>query len=319
MKSRVLDESARIRLSGFLSAIGDVLGDRRRRESFALYALGLLGEGERKSVEPIAARLVGSDKQMQRMHDNLLHFLGGSRWEDTPVRRFAAGYALDALADAGERVEAWIVDDTGFLKQGHKSPGVQRQYTGSAGKTANCQHGVSLTLATRTAHVPIDFDLYLPEVWISDPARRRAAKIPNAMVYRPKWRMALDMMVSARKAGVAAGVVLADAFCGDTAAFRHGISGLDLRYAVDIHSNTRVCAGKKKMVRLLKQRWRTERVYQDMKGELGLGGVPPQGGRSFRGTDMARLASPSHRRPVLLCLLRRRPRPLFFPLGRTDE
>jgi SRSO17 transposase len=100
-------------------------------------------------------------------------------WDDVPVRREAVGYALDALKARGERVEVSIIDDTGFLKQGKHSPGVQRQYTGSAGKTANCQVAVSLTVASRSTHVPVDMELYLPQAWTDDAARCRAAKIPE--------------------------------------------------------------------------------------------------------------------------------------------
>ncbi|ATB51295.1 endonuclease DDE [Corallococcus macrosporus DSM 14697] len=148
------------RLERYFQQIGDVLGEESRRGSFALYAMGLLGEGERKSVEPIAARACPDPERVDAMHQRLLHFAVDSRWSDREVRRQAARYALEAMTRR-ESVEAWIVDDTGFLKQGKHSVGVQRQYTGSAGKVANCQIGVSLSVATRTEHLPLDFELYL--------------------------------------------------------------------------------------------------------------------------------------------------------------
>jgi hypothetical protein len=101
--------------------------------------------------------------------------------------------------ESRERVSAWVIDDTGFLKQGRESPGVQRQYTGSAGKVTNCQVAVSLTLCTPTEHVPVDMQLYLPESWTSDRARCDKAKIPSEMMFRPKWKMALEKPDRANK------------------------------------------------------------------------------------------------------------------------
>jgi len=125
------------RLESYFQRIGEVLGNESRRGSFALYAMGLLGDAERKSVEPIAARACPDPQKVDAMHQRLLHFAVDSKWSDQEVRREAAQYALEPMVES-EPVEAWIVDDTGFLKQGSHSVGVQRQYTGSAGKIANC-------------------------------------------------------------------------------------------------------------------------------------------------------------------------------------
>ena len=114
-------------------------------------------------------------------------------------------------AQAGEPASVWIVDDTGMLKQGNESPGVQRQYTGSAGKVANCQIAVTLSVATRTEAVPIDAELYIPESWASDAARRKKARIPDDLVFKTKPRLALDMIDRACLAGLAGEIVLADA------------------------------------------------------------------------------------------------------------
>jgi SRSO17 transposase len=99
-----------------------------------------------------------------------LDFLRVGRWKDEGVRLEAVRYAIETIS-AHEALNAWIIDDTGFLKQGKESVGVQRQYTGSAGKRTNCQIGVSLCLASRGEQFPIDFELYLPQSWIDDPAR----------------------------------------------------------------------------------------------------------------------------------------------------
>ncbi len=349
------------RLDGYIERVTGSLRDCRSRASFATYAHGLLSDGERKSMEPMAARMCvdpDDDRAMQRGHDRMINLVSRAEWEDAPVRREAVGYALDAIRARGEAVEVCIVDDTGFLKQGKCSPGVHRQYTGSAGKTANCQVAVSLTVASRSTHVLADMELYLPEAWTNDRARCRAAKIPDDVGYRPKWMMALLMIERAKAAGIPLGVVLADSAYGDVREFRAGLMWLGLPYAVGIHSTTTVvplglrsCEGSiqvaklavllpktafrqvtwrqgsaramvsrfarrrvrvgdfeqdlliewpdgeakptafslvaipgkqstKQMVRILKQRWRTERVYQDAKGELGLDHFE---GRSWRG------------------------------------
>jgi SRSO17 transposase len=168
------------RLGEFLNdRIGPHLARREQKESFALYAQGILGDGERKSVEPIAARAISVDEdddaedvkaKCERMQAKLLNFLRDSPWDDRSVRRDAARYAIEAL-EKQEPVTAWIVDDTGFPKQGKHSVGVQRQYTGTLGKVGNCQVGVSLTIATRHEHVPIDFALYMPNSWTDDGVR----------------------------------------------------------------------------------------------------------------------------------------------------
>jgi SRSO17 transposase len=344
------------RLESYFRTLGEVLGNDSRRSSFAMYAMGLLGEGERKSVEPIAARACPDPEKVEAMHQRLLHFAVDSKWSDREVRKKAAQYALGPMVER-EPVEAWIVDDTGFLKQGMHSVGVQRQYTGSAGKVANCQIGVSLSIATRTEHLPIDFELYLPEQWANDAARRTEARIPEEVTFKTKPQLALQMIERAMEDGVPAGVILGDTAYGSSSEFRARVRGLGLHYAVAVSPQTTVClldeeagprgdalsvsglafsiherggfrrctwrkgtsedlsarfalrrvvaAGvprreqeplwlliewrddetepanyflvslperrtQKQLIRLVMQRWRTERVYQDLKGELGL-------------------------------------------------
>jgi SRSO17 transposase len=367
-----LDRSGVERLEGYFEEIGELLGEKRRRASFAVYALGILGEHERKSAEPLAAAAACGPDEAQRTHDHLLHFIGQSEWRDGPIRDFAGRHALAAM-QVREPICAWVVDDTGFLKQGKESPGVQRQYTGSAGKTTNCQIGVSLTICTATEHLPIDMELYLPRSWADDRARCERAKIPADVVYRPKWRIALEMMASAVEKGVPKGVALVDAAYGNVGEFRAGLRWLDFEYAVGVNSTTvvtrvskaagaravptsvhelarqlprtayrhttwrqgsrrallsrfamvKVDAGdadgvehwlliewpeaekepahytlarmrkapsRKQLVRITKERWRTERAYEDLKGELGLDHYE---GRSFRGWN--------HHVTVVLC------------------
>jgi SRSO17 transposase len=234
-----LTDAGRARLEDYLELVGAELGNVRRRASFATYALGLLGDGERKSVEPIAARATGSELEVDATHQRLLHFITDSTWDDRAVRLVAARYALKAMT-AKEDVETWILDDTGFLKQGTHSVGVQRQYTGSAGKVTNCQVGTSLTIATRSDHLPVDFELYLPTNWTDDVERRREARIPDEVVFKTKLELGLGMVARALADGLPPGVVLADAGYGASADFRLELHRLGIHYSVGVNPLTTV-------------------------------------------------------------------------------
>src|SRR5271167_2479900 len=181
------------RLEQFFDEIGDVLGSSHRRASFAAYAMGLLSESERKSIEPLAARASATPAHASAAHQKLHHFIANTTWSDHDVRVAAARYAIAAMEERDPMV-AWVIDDTGFLKQGKHSVAVQRQYTGSAGKTANCQVAVSLSITTPTQHLPIDFALFLPESWTEDAERRQKARIPADIVFKTKHDIALDMI-----------------------------------------------------------------------------------------------------------------------------
>jgi SRSO17 transposase len=356
------------RLEQYFDRIGGHLKDRRKRESFAMYAVGILGDGERKSAEPIAARACGDESRAHALHKKLLHFLAYSQWNDRAVRFEAARYAIDAVQER-EPITTWIIDDTGFLKQGTCSVGVQRQYTGSAGKITNCQIGVSLAVASRSEQIAVDFELYLPADWAESAARRSVARIPAAVKFKTKIELALDMIRRAKGDGLPGNVILADSAYGDSTDFRNTIRELGFDFAVGVlptlgvlrlDRNDRVNAkpqsvaeliaavptkafrrvtwrdgtknklasrfcfvrvqtthddgiplaireplwlvaewlegekkpgkfvlttlarrmSKKEIVRLLKERWRTERMYEDLKGELGLDHFE---GRSYPG------------------------------------
>jgi len=213
-----MDAASEERLGEYFDRIGAILANKRRRESFATYAMGLLGDGERKSMEPMASRACADPGGADAAHQRLLHFATDSPWNDAEVRREAARYALEAMTER-EPVECWITDDTGFIKQGTHSVGVQRQYTGSAGKITNCQLGVSLCIATRTEQLPIDFELYLPRSWADDPARRSEARIPEDVLFKTKPELALDLIRRAVANGIPKGVVLADTSCSATTTF----------------------------------------------------------------------------------------------------
>ena len=224
-------------MTAYFDGLGKLLGRVERRASFAMYAAGLLSDLERKSAEPIAALASnGSPKRCALYHHRLLHLLNTSPWSDEDVRGYAADYALRALTE-DEPVEAWSLDDTGFLKQGDDSVGVQRQYTGSAGKVTNCQVAVSLTVATRTAHLPIDMDLYLPEDWAKDAERRQAAKVPAAVAFRTKHDIALDLIAKAVLADVPRGYLVADNAYGSCARLRGEVTALGFSYALGVLSS----------------------------------------------------------------------------------
>lgn len=333
-----------------------------------MYAFGILGDGERKSAEPIAARACGDPGQTAAFHQKLLYFLACSRWDDRAVRLDAARYAIEAVQER-EPITTWIVDDTGFLKQGNHSVGVQRQYTGSAGKITNCQIGVSLAVASSSEQIAVDFELYLPECWTENAARRSEARIPEDVKFKTKIEQALDMIKRAKENGIPGNIMLADSAYGDSTDFRNSVRELGFDFAVGVlptlgvvrldrndRINTKpqsvaeviaslprkafrrvtwrdgtkhkLCSrfcfvrvktthddgiplalreplwlvaewpedenqpskfllttlprrmSKKDIVRLLKERWRTERMYEDLKGELGLDHFE---GRSFPG------------------------------------
>jgi SRSO17 transposase len=227
------------RLEAYFTLIGEVLHNKKRKASFAAYALGLLGEGDRKSMEPIAARIWGDAQHVGCGHQKLQYFVSEAEWDDREVRRAAARYAVEALS-RDEPVRTWIIDDTGFLKQGKHSVGVQRQYTGSAGKTANCQIGVSLSVATEHAHVPIDFELFVPKVWTEDPERRKKAGIPDEVEFKTKHELALEMIERAARDGVPGEILLADSFYGHSQPFRDAVSLLGFDYGVAIYGSDKM-------------------------------------------------------------------------------
>ena len=146
------------------------LGHKDRDEPFRHYCAGLLLPGERKSVEPMAARL--SPASVSAEHQSLLHFVGQSPWSSEDLLAAVRASVLPALQARGS-IEVWIVDDTSFPKKGVHSVGVARQYCGQLGKQDNCQVAVSLSLASAEASVPVSWQLYLPESWAGDPARRQ--------------------------------------------------------------------------------------------------------------------------------------------------
>ena len=164
------------RFAAYLEAITAGLGDVRRAGSARAYCTGLLLPGERKSVEPMAARIAPT--RVQAAHQSLHHVVAKAEWDDAALLRAVRERVLPAIERHGP-VRHWIVDDTAFPKQGEHSVGVARQYCGQLGKQDNCQVAVSLSVANDQASLPIAWRLYLPETWAADPPRRAKAGVPE--------------------------------------------------------------------------------------------------------------------------------------------
>ena len=223
------DAALRQRFLEYVTAVLPDLGRKDRQPWAAAYVRGLLLEGERKSIEPMAKRLPDGNVQA------LQHFIGKSPWLYEPVRQRVAGVLCPEMGPG-----LWIVDDTGFPKQGKHSVGVARQYSGTLGKVANCQVAVSLHHATATASLPVDWALFLPEEWTKDPDRCAAVGVPVPVHHQPKWRLALALLDHARTWGLADQRVIADAGYGTIAEFRAALRDRRLPYAVGIESGTGV-------------------------------------------------------------------------------
>ena len=219
--------------------LAQAVGHADREIPLRNYCTGLLLDGERKSVEPMAARL--APDHVQSMHESLHHFVAQSAWSDYDVLRQVRNYVLPAMQKLGP-VTAWIVDETGVVKKGIHSVGVARQYCGRVGKKENCQVSVSLSIATAVGSLPIAWRLYLPEEWINDPARRQKVDVPKEVEFQTKPQIALAQIQQAVKDGVPRGVVLADEVYGSNREFREGVIDLKLNYSLAVRCTTTVWA-----------------------------------------------------------------------------
>lgn len=225
------------RFVSYLDRLADASGHLDRADPLKNYCKGLLLAGERKSVEPMAARL--APENVRRMHQSLHHLVADAPWSDEAILKCVRGYALAAMRKK-EAVVAWIIDDTGFPKKGKESVGVARQYCGQLGKQDNCRVAVSLSVSTATLSVPVAYRLYLPESWAGDAERRKKTGVPEAIQFQTKPRIALDQIRQAVAQDVPRGVVLADAAYGVDGQFRAGLRELQLEYAVGVQSSVSV-------------------------------------------------------------------------------
>ncbi|MGH7967276.1 MAG: IS701 family transposase [Limisphaerales bacterium] len=225
------------RLAQYLDSLAQAAGYADRIVPFKAYCTGLLLPGERKSIEPMAARL--DPDHVGRMHQSLHHLVADSPWDDEVLLDRALDTVLPAMLRQGPIV-AWVVDDTGFPKKGQHSVGVTRQYCGQVGKQDNCRVAVSLSVATGNASMPVAFRLYLPEVWANDQALREKAGVPKEVVFQTKPQIALEQIKRTRDRGVPTGIVLADAGYGNDTQFRTQLTEGKLPYVAGVQSTVSI-------------------------------------------------------------------------------
>jgi SRSO17 transposase len=223
------------RFAAYVEAITSALGHADRAAPFRSYCAGLLLPGDRKSVEPMAARV--QPGRVQAAHQSLHHFVAKADWSDDTVLAAVRARVQPVIEQRGP-IRALIIDDTGLPKKGKQSVGVARQYCGQLGKQDNCQVAVSLSAANDHASLPIAYRLYLPHEWADDPDRRAQAGVPDDVVFQTKPQIALDQLRAALVAGIEAEVALLDAGYGNDTDLRDGITEIGLAYVVGIQSST---------------------------------------------------------------------------------
>jgi SRSO17 transposase len=216
------------RLQHFLEDLLEPMGRSERRHWAEVYVRGLLLDGERKSIEPMAARLPGADVQALRQ------FVGQSPWVVEQVERRLAEKVVDLLSEPA----VWVIDETAFPKAGQHSVGVGRQYCGTLGKVANCQVAVSLHWSSAEASCPLSWRLYLPKAWLEDAARAAEVRLPEGTVYRTKTELALELIDQMLAWDVPRLPVVADSFYGNDFGFRQALRQRQLSYAVQVESST---------------------------------------------------------------------------------
>jgi SRSO17 transposase len=225
------------RLATYLDRLSQVAGHADRIVPMQNYTKGLFLPIERKSVEPMAARLAPAN--VRQMHQSLHHIVAEAAWSDAALLREVRRQVLPAMTRK-HPLTAWIVDDTGFPKKGTHSVGVTRQYCGQLGKQENCRVAVSLSLATEQASLPVAYQLYLPEIWAQERARRSLAGVPEEIRFQTKPEIAIEQIRGLVEEEVPRAPVLADAAYGNDNGFRDGLQQLKLEYAVGVQSSTSV-------------------------------------------------------------------------------
>lgn len=224
-------QRVRGRLVEFAGEMFEPMGRKDQRRWGEVYLRGLMLDGKRKSIEPMAARLEDGDEQC------LQQFVNQSPWDELAVRRVLARRMSRELSP-----ESWVIDDTGFPKFGKLSVGVARQYSGALGKVGNCQIGVSVNACSDDASCPLDWRLFVPEEWDEDSEfnrdRRKKAHLPDEIHHVAKWRLALEMIDELIGWGITPPVVLADGAYGDITEFRRGLEERGLDYVLDVKGST---------------------------------------------------------------------------------
>src|SRR2546426_3165605 len=209
----------RARLGGFVLEVAERLPLRRQRENALLYVRGLIEQGGRKGLWPTLFRL----EQTPARYESMQQFLADSPWDPALLVRACAERVASEIG-----VTAWVVDDTGIVKDGTHSPGVKRQYSGTLGKIGNCQIAVSVHAVGERGTLPLGWSLYLPEEWCEDLERRRTAKIPDAVRFETKPALAAGLCEQAAGWEIPAAPVLGDCAYGDDSAFRRKLHEREL-------------------------------------------------------------------------------------------
>ena len=215
------------RFNVWMAPFLDLLNHKVRAEMAIIYSLGLLGPGDRKSIQPMAERFAKGE--YQRVHN----FISASTWATEPFEEMHIKIVNDMVGGTDSHL---IIDDTALVKKGKLSVGVAHQYCGQLGRKANCQCLVTFTLARDEIPVPIMMKLYLPDKWCTDAARRKLAKVPESYEFKEKWRIGLDGIESLIAKGVLFGDVLVDAGYGVCSEFRQGLTERGLTWAVGVLS-----------------------------------------------------------------------------------
>lgn len=228
------------RFEKYCAGIVGTLAHADRAEPARWYLKGLMLPGERKSVEPMAARV--QPDNVRSAHQSMHHLVADAAWSDEAMLGAVASRVLPKLMATDEPIR-WVVDDTGFPKKGKHSVGVAHQYCGQTGKQDNCRVAVSLSIGTTQGSLPVSYRLYLPREWADDPERRRKAGVPEAVEFETKPALAMRQIEAALEAGYPRGVVLADAAYGDETAWREKLATLGLTYAVGVRPGTTVWWG----------------------------------------------------------------------------
>jgi SRSO17 transposase len=234
-------DAVRDRLEDFAGEVFSSFARREQRINGGVYLRGLMLDGRRKSMQPMAERL-GVD------HQRLQQFITSSTWDYAAVRRRLAARAVDVVAPV-----AWVLDDTGHLKDGDASPGVARQYTGTAGKVTNCQIAVSVHAVTDACSAALNWRLFLPESWDDEAAvgaaaeriaaRRTRCGIPADEGHRRKWRQALEMVDELTGWGQTPPVLVGDAGYGDNTTFRLELAARSMSYVMAVKATTSAYPG----------------------------------------------------------------------------
>jgi len=223
-----------IRFASYVEELASAMGQVDRARPLRDYCTGLILPGERKSVEPMAART--DPARVSAQHQSLLHFVGAGGWSHEKVLGKISELVVPAITKHGP-IEVGIIDDTGIPKKGRHSVGVKPQYCGQLGKEANCQVAVSLSIANHFASLPVGYRLYLPKEWAEDRTRRDRAGVPEDLRFKTKQQIALELVQRAHAAGLPLGVLLMDLDYGRDSRLRTSVSALGLSYVAGIQPN----------------------------------------------------------------------------------